>query len=147
MDWPLRVKLEMVCITKKAHTGGSPGWDDVVALCRDESTRTSLLSDGEKRAPIQEAPAANPTPQLPAPQAAPATPAAPPATPKPPSRGSTGTKKCELCSRLGVGPSDTHTKDWCYINPDSPAFKPDVRERRLQQARARGITIPADILA
>ncbi len=34
-----------------------------------------------------------------------------------------------------------HDPRWCYINPASQAYHPDVRERRIQQARAKGIAL------
>ena len=35
-------------------------------------------------------------------------------------------RKCELCAKLGMG-GDTHSREWCYIDPRSKAYKPEVR--------------------
>jgi hypothetical protein len=35
-------------------------------------------------------------------------------------------RKCELCTKLGMG-GDTHSREWCYIDPRSRAYKPEVR--------------------
>lgn len=37
---------------------------------------------------------------------------------------------------------DGHDRRWCYIDPASSVFKPDVRVRRIGQAKARGIQLP-----
>lgn len=42
---------------------------------------------------------------------------------------------------------DKHKMDQCFINPKCPAYRPEIRERRLAQAKKRNITIPAHILA
>ena len=39
-------------------------------------------------------------------------------------------RKCELCVKLGMG-GDTHSREWCYIDPKSKAYKPEVRQRRV----------------
>ena len=35
-------------------------------------------------------------------------------------------RKCELCTKLGMG-GDTHSREWCNIDPRSKAYKPEVR--------------------
>ncbi len=45
----------------------------------------------------------------------------------------------------GVG-ADTHTKEWCFCNPASKMYKREVHERRVNQARAKGIDVPTDLL-
>lgn len=50
-------------------------------------------------------------------------------------------RKCDLCAKLGMG-GDTHSREWCYIDPKSRAYKPEVRQRRVAQAQARGLAIP-----
>ena len=40
---------------------------------------------------------------------------------------------------------DNHSREWCYIDPASKVYKPEVRLRRVAQARARGIKIPAEL--
>ena len=37
---------------------------------------------------------------------------------------------------------DTHDHKWCYVDPASQAFKPDVRARRIKQAKAKGVQLP-----
>ncbi len=53
--------------------------------------------------------------------------------------------KCEICDRLGGVGADTHTKEWCYCNPASKLYKAEVHERRLNQAKAKGIDIPREL--
>ena len=40
---------------------------------------------------------------------------------------------CGRCKRLGLG-MDQHKSEWCYIDPSSKAFKPEVLLRRVAQA-------------
>jgi len=40
---------------------------------------------------------------------------------------------------------DNHSDEWCFINPRSKAYRPDVRARRVAQAKARGIKIPPEL--
>ena len=54
-------------------------------------------------------------------------------------------KKCDLCTRLGLG-GDNHSREWCYVDPKSRAYKPEVRQRRVAQAKARGIQVPQELL-
>lgn len=37
---------------------------------------------------------------------------------------------------------DNHDTKWCFINPASQSYKPDVRARRLEQAKKRGVALP-----
>jgi hypothetical protein len=46
--------------------------------------------------------------------------------------------------QLGAG-GDNHSREWCYIDPKSKVYKPEVRQRRVAQARARGLKIPAEL--
>jgi hypothetical protein len=39
-------------------------------------------------------------------------------------------RKCDLCAKLGMG-GDSHSREWCYIDPRSKAYKPEVRQRRV----------------
>ncbi len=39
-------------------------------------------------------------------------------------------RKCGLCAKLGVG-GDNHSREWCYVDPKSRAYKPEVRRRRV----------------
>jgi hypothetical protein len=34
--------------------------------------------------------------------------------------------KCDLCSKLGLG-GDNHAREWCYVDPKSKVYKPEVR--------------------
>ena len=70
--------------------------------------------------------------------------AAPPAVPTG-GGGGPGRVKCTLCTRLGIG-RDNHKREWCYIDPASRVFKPDILAQRIAMAQARGITVPQDIL-
>lgn len=66
-----------------------------------------------------------------------------PAPPPRPQGG--GRPTCPDCSRLGIGNAN-HAKEWCFINPASKVYKPEIRARRLTQCKEKGITIPKDIL-
>ncbi len=46
--------------------------------------------------------------------------------------------------QLGAG-GDNHSREWCYIDPKSKVYKPEVHQRRVAQARARGIKIPPEL--
>lgn len=37
---------------------------------------------------------------------------------------------------------DTHDHKWCYVDPRSQAYKPDVRARRVKQAKGKGVQLP-----
>ena len=39
-------------------------------------------------------------------------------------------RKCDLCSQLGLG-GDNHSREWCYVDPKSKVYKPEVRQRRV----------------
>jgi hypothetical protein len=51
---------------------------------------------------------------------------------------------CDLCQRAGLG--HNHRREYCFIDPASKAYKPDVRAKRLADAQRRGVKIPQDIL-
>lgn len=42
--------------------------------------------------------------------------------------------------------ADTHNKEWCFCNPASKVYKLEVHERRVNQAKAKGITVPTELL-
>ena len=44
-----------------------------------------------------------------------------------------GDHSCGYCEETGLG-MHKHDEKWCYVNPASSAYKPDVRERRIKQA-------------
>ena len=46
---------------------------------------------------------------------------------------------------MGLGNAN-HRRDYCFIDPKSRAYKPDVRARRISDAQKRGIKVPQDIL-
>jgi hypothetical protein len=52
---------------------------------------------------------------------------------------------CDLCAALGVG-NASHKREWCFIDPQSRAYKPDVRAKRIRDAQKAGITVPQWIL-
>ena len=54
-------------------------------------------------------------------------------------------RKCDLCTKLGLG-GENHSREWCYVDPKSRAYKPEVRQRRVAQAKARGIPVPPELL-
>ncbi len=37
---------------------------------------------------------------------------------------------------------DGHDHKWCFVDPASVAYKPEVRERRIRAAKRKGITLP-----
>jgi hypothetical protein len=70
---------------------------------------------------------------------APATP--PPPPPRAPASGGKSGRKCSYCGPLNSG-FDGHDAKWCYVNPNSTVFKPDVRQRRIETAKGKGIVLP-----
>lgn len=49
-----------------------------------------------------------------------------------------------MCSKLGLG-GDAHHREWCFIDPKSRVYKPDIRQRKVNRARALGVPIPPEI--
>ena len=41
-----------------------------------------------------------------------------------------GRPKCDLCSKLGF--NHHHRREWCYCDPASKVFKPEVLEQRIK---------------
>ncbi len=37
---------------------------------------------------------------------------------------------------------DNHNHKWCFVDPGSVAYKPDVRLRHIRAAKHKGITLP-----
>ena len=37
---------------------------------------------------------------------------------------------------------DNHDHKWCYVNPKSQAYREDVRVRRIQAAKKKGVQLP-----
>ena len=46
--------------------------------------------------------------------------------------------------QLGAG-GDNHSHEWCYIDPKLKVYKPEVRARRVAQAKVRGLKIPPEL--
>ena len=103
-------------------------WKDVVTLARDRLTN----------APVEVA-APQATAQVAPPIKAP--PATSTMTPNP-TAGGRPKSKCEYCAPLQLG-MDTHDHKFCYVDPASQAYKPEVRARRIKAARAKGVQLPA----
>ena len=115
-------------------------WDEVVLWARDQQVDPTE-EGGAMCTPATTV--AAPT----APAAAPAVQTVPPASAVRPAAGANGggdrpVRKCAYCAPLGIG-MDTHDHKWCYVDPKSQAYKPDVRARRIQQAKKRGVQLPA----
>ena len=55
--------------------------------------------------------------------------------------GDRGLAKCDYCTPLGLG-MDGHRREYCYVDKNSKHYKPDVRARRIQAAKRRGIQLP-----
>jgi hypothetical protein len=104
--------LEAVRKTKVTLQGTTLTWTDMVALARDKLTQTPLVPP---TAPTTQAPkTTRPTTTETTPQ----------------TTGGTGGRVCEYCAPLGQG-MDNHDAKWCFINPASSQYKPDVRARRI----------------
>lgn len=113
--------LDQLRPSLRATSQRSPGWEDVVGIARDELTGALLLTPEATAAP----------------KAAPINP--------PSSKPGAGTGPCcDLCERSGL-PSN-HRREYCFIDPGSKAYKPDVRAKRLADAARRGIKVPQDVL-
>ncbi len=133
-----RRQLDQVRISKKAAGNPRFGWDDVVTVCRDQLQGIGLADDVEAQPQVQCRPAG---PQAPAAGGAPRAPA-----PHVPGLSTGGpTVVCDLCTSLGVGGAN-HPRERCFVDPKSRFHKAEVRQRRVAQARARGITIPQLLL-
>lgn len=104
----------------------APNWSDVVGIAKDEITG-ALLTSPDEAGQAASAPAATPESVVP-PVSAPAT-TTPPSIPK----VTDNRPVCDLCQRLGAG-GHYHKRDYCFIDPGSKAYKPDVRAKRLQDA-------------
>ncbi len=69
----------------------------------------------------------------------------PPAVPPPKQEvGRPQERRCDLCGKLGLG-GDAHHREWCFIDPKSRVYKPEVRRRKVARARALGLPIPPEI--
>lgn len=79
----------------------------MVAVCRDMASGCAL---GEVAAVATSAPI----------------PAAVSAAKSAPDGANRVARKCDLCSKLGLG-GENHAREWCYIDPKSKVYKPEVR--------------------
>ena len=93
-------------------------WADVVRLARDYKYGAKITG-ATTAAPSQK----SGNPFLPAPDSTQKPPAS---APPPPRQKNTKWPTCTLCSRLGVG-GDRHTRETCFIDVNSPMYKPEVR--------------------
>jgi hypothetical protein len=126
LDLGLRQKLDQIRWSKKTQGNLKFGWDDVVAVCRDMASGCALgEAAAEAAVPVK-------TTTLYSNRSA-------------TENAAREDRKCDLCSRLGMG-GDSHSREWCYIDPRSKAYKPEVRQRRVAQAKARGVPIPPELL-
>lgn len=66
---------------------------------------------------------------------------APPQTTTGGTGGDKGFAKCDYCKPLGLG-MDNHRRDFCYVDKNSKYYKPDVRARRIQAAKKKGVQLP-----
>ena len=93
------------------------GWEDVVTVCRDMQNGCTLGDEDTKSKSVSSQPPQPPTfynNHL-------------PTTGTGPTKTGAGEKKgCGLCKQLGGG-GDNHSREWCYIDPKSKAYKPEVR--------------------
>lgn len=150
-------EVEQVRRTKRTTSAGPLTWADVVDLARDvqlRPTRGAAGSAGTGGYPVlggasgapaapAVAPAAVPAPAAPAPVhvAAPVPRAAAAAAPAKVA-AAPAKRKCDYCTPLNIG-MDGHDRKWCYVDPNSQAYKADVRARRIKQAKAKGVNLPA----
>ena len=127
----IREQLDQVRWAKKASGNYNWGWEDVISMCKDMESGCVL---SKKKSPEEK-------------------PAYPPAN-----RGSSGgtgsagggapakgSKLCEICDRLGGFGAQTHTKEWCYCNPNSKMYKPGLHETRVSMAKQKGIKVPPEL--
>lgn len=42
--------------------------------------------------------------------------------------------------------AETHTKEWCFCNPQSKMYKAEVHERRVNLAKTQGIKVPKKLM-
>ena len=106
LDLGLRQKLDQIRWAKKIQGNPKFGWDNVVAVCRDMASGCALgEADAEAKTPAISSTLY---------------------TNKTTAENNKGSRKCNLCAKLGMG-GDTHSREWCYIDPRSKAYKPEVR--------------------
>lgn len=52
--------------------------------------------------------------------------------------------QCDLCTKLGI--TANHSRDFCYVDPKGRHFKPEIKNRRVEQAKAKGLPIPPELM-
>lgn len=122
-------------------TSSEFGWDDVVRFAKGSQLGGSLINTCAP--PLASAQ----PPLISKPQSAQA-PRSEQQTNTPPlkeQKAADGRPICPDCSRIGIG-NPHHRHEVCFLNKKGRAYKPEVRKRRFEQARAQGISIPADML-
>jgi hypothetical protein len=126
-----RVRSTKAMLGLAATSGTELTWKEVVAMARDARVHGKVASPAP----------APPTP--PSGGYTPAAPAAPslPAAPRLPGVGAAQVRRCKYCTPLGAG-MDNHDHKWCFVDPASSSYKPDVRARRIQAAKKKGTKLP-----
>ncbi len=136
LDATWAAEVEGMRRTKLALNGSVMEWKDIVTLARDSKTHVRQPAPGGNTAPPPPAPAsAHKLPVSswqPKPATAACTTAPPPTTSAPaaPTAQMRPTRKCDYCTPLGIG-MDTHDRRFCFVDPVSQSYKPDVRARRI----------------
>jgi hypothetical protein len=127
LDQNVKRSLDMVRLNKKAQGfagtttfGAKFGWDDVVCVCKDFASGTQLAEPEEPPKPVQ--PARAPPPA----RAAAAAHVGAPQGGRYDGQKGGQERRCDLCSKLGLG-GDAHLREWCFIDPKSKVYKPDIR--------------------
>lgn len=143
----LRSRLEAHRQLKAARAESAPAWDDLVNIVRDDRNGGSMLSAAE-RAAISGATTRKVTPAVSVASLTSVSEVGAVNSALLPAAGTIaavqpGTNRpvCPLCTRLGADFTN-HTLETCYCNPASKEYRPDIRYRRIMQARRRGITVP-----
>lgn len=148
LDKGLKAQLDQVRWAKKAAGNNKWGWTDIVTVCKDLHTGCALGHDSGQPAAAhpaanhnhghshQAAPPSNNAPRTSPPRAAGQLGGA---------GGARGPKHCTICAKLGGVGADTHNDEWCFCNKKSKVYKAEVHQRRVNQAEAKGITVPAEL--
>ena len=166
LDYEIKGLLDVVRLNKKAtgKNNGSItkfGWEDVVCVCKDRASGVQLqrpiLTAVAPAMVAAPPPAHTHAGYIPPPARYPPVAAGHSHGPGGHSGGHGGLTNgpggpqhsgnrhtCDLCVKLGMG-GDNHKREWCFACPKSKAYKPEVRKRKVAQARARGIPIPPEI--
>ena len=143
----LRSRLEAHRQLKAARAESAPAWDDLVNIVRDDRNGGSMLSAAE-RAAISGATTQKVTPAVSVASLTSVSEVGAVNSALLPAAGTIAAVQpganrpvCLLCTCLGTDFTN-HTLETCYCNPASKEYRPDIRYRRIMQARRRGITVP-----